>query len=63
MKKIGLKCSIRKANPYRRMMKATKEHSVCENLVNRNFKTICAVFWEYSITKHDDVLLSRRHVL
>ena len=39
MKKFELKCPIRKANPYRRMMKATKEHSTCENLVNRNFKT------------------------
>lgn len=39
MKKFGLKCPIRQANPYRRMMKATKEHSTCENLVNRVFKT------------------------
>lgn len=39
MKKYNLVCPIRKANPYRRMMKATKEHSICENLVNRNFKT------------------------
>lgn len=39
MKKYNLVCPIRKANPYRRIMKATKEHSVCENLVNRNFKT------------------------
>ena len=39
MNKYGLKCPIRKANPYRRMMKATKEHSVCDNLVNRVFKT------------------------
>lgn len=39
MKKFGLVCPIRKANPYRRMMKATKEHSVCDNLVNREFKT------------------------
>lgn len=39
MKKYGLKCPIRKANPYRMMMKATKEHSTCENKVNREFKT------------------------
>lgn len=39
MRKYNLVCPIRKANPYRRMMKATKEHSVCENLVNREFKT------------------------
>ena len=39
MKKYGLKCPIRKANPYRRMMKATQEYSTCENKVNRQFKT------------------------
>ena len=39
MKKFGLKCPIRQANPYRRMMKATQEHTTCENLVNRIFKT------------------------
>lgn len=39
MKKYGLFCPIRKANPYRRMMKATKEHSTCKNLVNREFKS------------------------
>ena len=39
MKKYGLKCPIRQANPYRRMMKATKEHTTCENIVNRVFKT------------------------
>lgn len=39
MRKFGLKCPIRKSNPYRRMMKATQEHSTCENLVNRIFKT------------------------
>lgn len=39
MRKFGLKCPIRKANPYRRMMKATKEHTTCENKVNRQFKT------------------------
>ena len=38
-KKFGLKCPIRQANPYRRMIKATKEHSTCENVVNRVFKT------------------------
>ena len=39
MKKYGLKCPIRQANPYRRMMKATQEHTICENIVNRVFKT------------------------
>lgn len=38
MKKYGIFCPIRKANPYKRMMKATKEHSVLPNLLNRNFK-------------------------
>jgi transposase InsO family protein len=38
MRKYGILCPIRKANPYRRMMKATKEHSVLPNLLNRNFK-------------------------
>jgi putative transposase len=38
MKKYGIICPIRKANPYRRMMKATKEHAVLPNLLNRNFK-------------------------
>lgn len=38
MRKYGIICPIRKANPYRRMMKATKEHSVLPNLLNRNFK-------------------------
>ena len=38
MKKYGIICPIRKANPYRRMMKATKEHTVLPNLLNRNFK-------------------------
>ena len=39
MKKFGLKCPIRQANPYRRMMKAKKEHTTCKNVVNRVFKT------------------------
>ncbi len=38
MRKYGIICPIRKANPYRRMMKATKEHIVLPNLLNRNFK-------------------------
>ena len=38
MKKYGIVCPIRKANPYRRMMKATKEHRVVPNLLNREFK-------------------------
>lgn len=38
MKKYNIFCPIRKANPYRRMMKATKEHSTMPNLLNRRFK-------------------------
>lgn len=37
MKKYGLVCEIRKANPYRRMAKAIKTNHVAENLVNRQF--------------------------
>jgi transposase InsO family protein len=38
MKKYDIICPIRKANAYRRMMKATKEHTVVPNLLNREFK-------------------------
>lgn len=38
MNKFGLKCPIRKANPYRRMAKAMKTNNVSENLVNREFR-------------------------
>lgn len=38
MKKYGLMCNIRKANPYRRMAKAIKTNNVAENLVNREFE-------------------------
>lgn len=38
MKKFGLKCPIRKANPYRRMAKALKTSHVANNLVNREFE-------------------------
>ncbi|WP_224752832.1 IS3 family transposase [Metabacillus arenae] len=38
MKKYSIICPIRKANPYRRMMKATQEHRVVPNLLNRQFK-------------------------
>ena len=32
MRKYNIVCPIRKANPYKRMMKATHEHSVVPNL-------------------------------
>lgn len=38
MKKYGLKCPIRTANPYRRMAKALKTDSIAKNEVNRNFR-------------------------
>lgn len=38
MKKYDIVCPIRKANPYRRMMKATQEHRVLPNRLNRQFK-------------------------
>lgn len=38
MKKFLIICPIRKANPYRRMAKATKEHRTCPNILQRQFK-------------------------
>ena len=38
MKKFNIICPIRKANAYKRMSKATKEHTVLPNLLKRNFK-------------------------
>lgn len=38
MKKYHIICPIRKANPYRRMMKATQEHRVVPNVLNREFE-------------------------
>ena len=38
MRKYGLFCPIRKANPYRRMAKAIRTNAVADNLVKREFK-------------------------
>lgn len=38
MRKFNIVCQIRKANPYKRIAKATKEHSVVPNKLNREFK-------------------------
>ena len=38
MKKYNLFCTIRQANPYRRMAKALKTNNVADNLLNREFK-------------------------
>lgn len=37
MKKYGLVCNIRKANPYRRMAKTIKTNNVADNLLKRKF--------------------------
>ena len=37
MRKYGLKCPIRKANPYRSMARALRTNTVFENKVNREF--------------------------
>ena len=39
MRKYGLFCPIRKANPYRRMAKALKTSNYAPNLLNREFET------------------------
>lgn len=36
MKKFEIICPIRKANPVRRMAKATKEHRTCPNELHRS---------------------------
>jgi len=38
MNKYKIICPHRKANPYRRIAKATKEHSIVKNILNREFK-------------------------
>lgn len=37
MKKYGLECPVRKANPYRRMAKAMKTNHTADNVLNRKF--------------------------
>lgn len=38
MRKFNIVCPIRKANPYKKIAKATKEHTVVPNFLKRNFK-------------------------
>ena len=38
MKKYDIVCPIRRANPYKKMIKATQEHRVLPNMLNREFK-------------------------
>lgn len=39
MRKFGLKCPIRQANPYRRIAKALKTDNIAPNYVNRHFRS------------------------
>lgn len=56
MRKYGLKCPIRKANPYRRIMNALKENNYAKNILNREFKE----HGERSILLTDITYLKRR---
>lgn len=38
MNKYGIICPIRRPNPYKKILKATQEHKVLPNLLNREFK-------------------------
>ena len=38
MSKYKIVCPFRRANPYKKMLKATQEHSVLPNLLKREFK-------------------------
>lgn len=38
MKKYNIICPIRQASPYKKMKKASKEHRIVPNLLNREFK-------------------------
>ncbi len=38
MHEYGLKTKVRKRNPYKMMAKKTQEHSICKNLLERDFK-------------------------
>lgn len=38
MNQYGLYCKVRRKNPYKAIMKKTAEHTVCKNLLNRQFE-------------------------
>lgn len=40
MRKYGLVCKIRRANPYKQIAKATKEHRTFNNQLNREFRSL-----------------------
>ena len=78
MRKYGLVCPIRKANPYRRMAKALKTDAVAENLLNREFREhgprkvlltdityipCCGVFFYLSVIKDAYTMQILAHVL
>lgn len=78
MHKYGLKCPIRKANPYRRMAKALKTDAVADNLLKREFKEhgprkvlltdityipCCGVFFYLSVIKDAYTMQILAHVL
>ena len=39
MRKYNIYCTIRRQNPYKKIAKATAEHSVVPNILQRGFKT------------------------
>lgn len=78
MRKYGLFCPIRKANPYRRMAKALKTDAVADNLLNREFKDhgprralltdityipCCGTFFYLSVIKDAYTMQILSHVL
>ena len=40
MTKYGLRCRIRRKNPYKMIMKKTQEHRTFDNILDRNFRQI-----------------------
>lgn len=78
MHKYGLKCPIRKANPYRRMAKALKTDAAADNLLKREFRehgprkvlltdityiSCCGVFFYLSVIKDAYTLQILAYVL
>ena len=58
MKKFGLKCPIRQANPYRRMMKATQEHTTCENMtLDISLETVKKLHRKKNIILNENVII------
>jgi putative transposase len=40
MRKYGLVCQVRRKNPYKQIMKKTREHRTFENILNRQFEQL-----------------------